>query len=88
MSTLTTVIEKAAREFAQTIIGAVKESSLQELLALQGVAPRRGRQPQAKAKARKKIKWPKCKASGCKKNAWARGKGYCGEHAKTAKAKK
>lgn len=36
----------------------------------------------AAAKAAKKIKWPKCKHEGCKRNAWAQGKGFCGQHAK------
>ena len=36
----------------------------------------------AAKKSAKKIKWPKCKHRGCKRNAWARGKGFCGEHAK------
>ena len=97
MSTLTTVIERAARDFAQSILTAVKAATLQELLALSGDASRRdGRPPKtvgaskAKAKARRrvKIKWPKCKHRGCKRNAWARGKGFCGEHAKVSKAAK
>ena len=98
MPTLTTTIENAARAFAREIIAAVKSASLQELLALSsGGAPRRrGRPPKTvgtakantKAKRRAKIKWPKCRRPGCKKNAWRRGKGYCGEHAKVARAKK
>jgi hypothetical protein len=99
MPALESVIEKTAEAFARSIIAAVKGSSLQELLALSGGAPkRRGRPPKVKrgrkpgrpAKARKrakKIRWPKCKYPGCKRNAWAQGKGYCGEHAKK-KAKK
>jgi hypothetical protein len=63
-----------------------------------------GRKPgrPAKAKAKKvakkaakvrvgrraKIKWPKCKHRGCKRNAWARGKGFCGEHFKALKTVK
>ena len=95
MSQLTSTIEKAAHDFAQTIISAVKAATLQELLALSGGAPgRRGHPPRAqkaKPKARKrtkKIKWPKCKHRGCKRNAWARGKGFCGEHFKASKAAK
>jgi hypothetical protein len=42
----------------------------------------------AQAKKRRKIAWPKCKHRGCKKNAWRRGKGYCGEHYKAKKGKK
>lgn len=117
MSQLASVIEKAADAFAREIIAAVKASTLQELLAMQGVAApaatgakRRGRPPKVKPgrkpgrppktiakkatakkltkKAAKKIKWPKCKHKGCTKNAWAWGKGYCGEHAKAANAVK
>ena len=44
--------------------------------------------PGAKKKAGKKIKWPKCKHRGCKRNAWARGQGFCGEHFKASKAAK
>ena len=92
MPTLTTTIEQSARAFALSIVTAVKAASLQELLALSDGAPeRRGRPPKAASKARArrkaKIKWPKCKHRGCKRNAWARGKGYCGDHAKAAKAK-
>jgi predicted NBD/HSP70 family sugar kinase len=95
MSQLASVIEKAADAFAKGIITAVKAASLQELLALSGGAPRRGGRPPktvvvAKAKARKrtkKIKWPKCKHRGCKRNAWARGNGMCGEHYKASKAR-
>ncbi|MCK9463733.1 MAG: hypothetical protein M0R80_29285 [Proteobacteria bacterium] len=97
MSQLASTIEKAAHAFAQSILAAVKEASLQELLALQGELPKRGRPakvakplgrkpgrpPKASAKkTAKKIKWPTCKRKGCTKNAWARGKGFCGEHAK------
>jgi hypothetical protein len=97
MSTLASTIEKAANAFALSIVSAVQAASLQELLALSGGAPkRRGRPPKAvgaskakaKAKKRAKIKWPKCKHPGCKKNAWRRGKGYCGEHFKAARAAK
>jgi hypothetical protein len=112
MPNLTAAIERAARDFALSIIGAVQGATLQELLALQAPAssPRRGRPPKAepgkaepggkpgrppkatakkatKRKVRKRIKWPKCKARSCTKNAWARGNGYCGAHAKAAKAK-
>jgi len=97
MPQLASVIEKAANVFARSIIAAVKAATLQELLALEGGAPRRGGRPpkavgaskaKPKAKRRAKIKWPKCKHRGCKKNAWSRGKGFCGEHAKVAKAAK
>jgi len=55
MSQLASVIEKAAAAFAREIIAAVKAATLQELLAMQGVAKpaatgakRRGRPPKAK----------------------------------------
>jgi len=56
MSQLASVIEKAADVFAREIIAAVKAATLQELLAMQGVAvapvvtaaKRRGRPPKAK----------------------------------------
>ena len=52
MSQLASVIEKAAETFAREIIVAVKGASLQELLAMQGVAAaparKRGRPPKAK----------------------------------------
>jgi hypothetical protein len=99
MSQLASIIEKAANAFAKEIIAAVKGASLKELLALEGgavPARKRGRPPKAvvdskakpKARKRAKIKWPKCKHRGCKRNAWERGNGFCGKHAKTAKAKK
>jgi len=97
MSQLASVIEKAADAFAQEILAAVKAATLQELLALEGraapvvaAAKRRGRPPKEKVRAgkRAKIKWPKCRHKGCTKNAWARGKGFCGEHFKTSKAAK
>ena len=99
MSQLASVIEKAADAFAKEIIAAVKAATLQELLALEGgaVPARRRDRPsktvgaskaKAKAKKRAKIKWPKCKHRGCTKNAWARGKGFCGEHFKASKAEK
>lgn len=52
MSDLQSTIEKAANAFAKTIIDAVKESTLQELLALSGApaasqARKRGRPPKA-----------------------------------------
>jgi hypothetical protein len=95
MSTLASTIEKAANAFALSIVSAVQAASLQELLALSGGASRRGGRPPkavgaSKAKARKrtkKIKWPKCKHRGCKRNAWRRGKGFCGEHYKAVKLK-
>ena len=97
MPQLESAIEKAANAFAREIIAAVKGATLQELLALSGDAPgRRGRphksavavKDKVKARRRAKINWPKCKHRGCKKNAWSRGKGFCGEHAKVAKAAK
>ena len=99
MSQLASVIEKAADAFAREIIAVVKAATLQELLALEGGAvPARkpGRPHKAavaveakvKAKRKSKIKWPKCNHRGCKRNAWARGKGFCGEHFKAAKAAK
>jgi len=56
MPTLTTTIEKAAQDFAATILAAVKDASLQELLALQVSAPtpRRGRPPTTKKRAGRK----------------------------------
>ena len=53
MSKLASVIEKAADTFAREIIAAVKGATLQELLAMQGVAvvapaKKRGRPPKAK----------------------------------------
>ena len=44
--------------------------------------------PKVRARKKTKIKWPKCKHRGCKRNAWARGKGFCGEHFKASKAGK
>jgi hypothetical protein len=99
MSQLASVIEKAADAFAREIIAVVKSASLQELLAMQGgtvPARRPGRPSKAavaveakvRAKRRAKIKWPKCKHRGCTRNAWARGKGFCGEHFKASKAGK
>ena len=54
MSNLQSIIENAANAFAKAIIVAVKDASLQELLAMQGVAPaapgrKPGRPPKAKA---------------------------------------
>ncbi|MFA5762946.1 MAG: hypothetical protein WC931_05160 [Bacilli bacterium] len=67
MSNLQAVIEKTANDFAKSIIDAVKQSSLQELLALQGgTAPvvagakKRGRPP--KTTARKRGRPPKAVA--------------------------
>lgn len=54
-SKLETNIQKAASDFALTIVEAVKGSTLDELMALQGKTPtRRGRKPGPKPKARKK----------------------------------
>lgn len=87
-TSLETAIEKAAAEFALTVVEAVKRSSLEELMALQESSaapvkkPRKkpGRKPKSSAAKKAKVKWPICKKRGCTKNAWARGKGYCGEH--------
>ena len=54
-SKLESAIQKAASDFALTIVEAVKNSTLDELLALQGKTPkRRGRKPGPKTKAKKK----------------------------------
>lgn len=85
MTTLKDRIEKAAQDFAATVLDAVRNTPLQELSTSEG-KPKRGRAaakaPAKVKKTRKKIKWPKCKRKGCTKNAWRRGNGYCGEHAK------
>ena len=50
---LETAIEKAASDFALTIVKAVKGATLDELLALQtGTKPRRGRKPGSKSARR------------------------------------
>jgi hypothetical protein len=91
MSSIHTAIESATTRFVAAILEAIQSATLTELLALQAntTAPaRRDRPPKVaktvKAPARKRAKmtWPKCKEPGCKKNAWRRGHGYCGEHAK------
>ena len=52
---LETTIQKAASDFALTIVDAVKGATLEELIALQGERPkRRGRKPGPKPKAKKK----------------------------------
>ena len=86
MPTLATTIDLAARDFARTIIAAVKNASLQELLAMQTETPTQGRPTRAR-KAAKKINWPKCKHRGCKRNAWAQGHGLCGKHFRATKRK-
>jgi hypothetical protein len=54
-TSLENAIAKAAGEFAMQIVEAVKDASLQELMALQeGKPKRRGRKPGPKPKARKK----------------------------------
>ena len=65
MSTLASIIEKAADAFAREIIAAVKAATLQELLAMQGGVeavpmPKRGRPPKAKP-SRKPGRPPKAK---------------------------
>ena len=112
-SQLEKAISEAANDFALQIIEAVKASTLEELLALQGAeAPkRRGRPPKSateeeapprsgektrpsgqksqscqEGRQRKKRNYPKCAYPECKKNKFARGKGFCGEHAKMFEA--
>jgi ribosomal protein L12E/L44/L45/RPP1/RPP2 len=68
MSNLPSAIEKAAEAFAKEIVAAVKGATLQELLALQGVAvaapaKRRGRPPKAEAAKRKPGRPPKAEAA-------------------------
>lgn len=83
-------ISEAANAFALEIIEAVKNSTLQELIVLQGAdeASRNFRKPPkaasgAKAVAtRKRRNYPKCAFPGCEKNIFTRGKGFCGEHFK------
>ena len=62
-TTLEKSIENAAADFALTIVGAVKGSTLAELIALQGGTPkRRGKKP-----GRKPGRKPKAKAAPAKK---------------------
>jgi len=84
MSNLQSAIEKAANAFAREIIAAVKGATLQELLAMRE-APAAKKTAKASAKGKRKIAWPKCKHHGCKRNAWARGNGFCGKHFKASK---
>lgn len=94
MPTLSDTITRAATAFAAQIVDAVRGATLAELMALQaGTAKsgkKRGRPAKApktaKAKPRKKMTWPRCKHPGCKKNAWRRGNGFCGEHFRASKA--
>ncbi len=65
-TTLEKSIETAAADFALTIVGAVKNASLQELIALQeGKPKRRGQKPSPKPK--KRGRKPKAKAVPAKR---------------------
>lgn len=81
-------ISEAANSFALEIIEAVKNATLQELIAMQGSeVPRKTRSATKRAAAskstaapKKKRNYPKCAFPSCEKNKFARGKGFCGEH--------
>ena len=93
-SNLEKAIEQAVEGFALEIVQAIKASTLQELVALQGDAPKKvgkkpGRKPKeatakAAAKPAKKKRvvknYPKCAYPKCNRNRFVRGKGFCGVH--------